>query len=177
MTIFDISSRVLEHMTRARARAKKGQGYGIQLPRDPGQSWTPAAIEYWRLFGDRAGKPTAPIPPPAALRGLVTRSVEIRPAVVLSFEPVDFNVVLDRMNLPAAERFDLIVATNVFVYYDRLEQALAMQNISTILKPGGILLSNDSLPEVSPVPIDRLGQTARRYTDKLGDSVIWYQRQ
>ena len=68
--------------------------------------------------------------------------------MVLSTEPVDLNIVLERMNLPAAERFDLIVATNVFVYYDRLEQALALQNVSTLLKPGGILLSNDELPEI-----------------------------
>ena len=81
------------------------------------------------------------------------------------------------MNLPAAERLDLIVATNVFVYYDRLEQVLALQNVSTLLKPGGFLLSNDDLPEISQVPMRRLGRTNIRYTDKLGDSVVWYQRQ
>ena len=62
---------------------------------------------------------------------------------MLASEPVDLNIVLERMNLPAAERFDLIVATNIFVYYDRFEQTLALQNVSTLLKPGGILLSND----------------------------------
>jgi SAM-dependent methyltransferase len=181
ITVFDISSRVLEHLQRARERAQKGRAYAIQLPREsprePGQSWTPAAIEYWRSFGDHAGKSVAPIRPPAELTGLETRAVEIRPAVVLSCEPVDLNIVLERIHLPAAERFDLIVATNVFVYYDHLEQALALQNVSTLLKPGGILLSNDSLPELSQIPMRRLGETAMRYTDKLGDSVFWYRRQ
>jgi SAM-dependent methyltransferase len=177
ITVFDISSRVLEHLRRARDLAQKGRGYEIQLPRDPRQSWTPAAVEYWRAFGNRAGKSVAPIRPPAALTELETRAVEIRPAVVLASEPVDLNIVLERMNLPEAERFDLIVATNVFVYYDRVEQALALQNVSTLLKPGGILLSNDGLPEIPQVPMRRLGETAMRYTEKLGDTVIWYGRQ
>jgi hypothetical protein len=97
ITVFDISSRVLEHMQRARERAQKGRPYSIQLPRDPQQSWKPEAVEYWRAFGDHAGKSVAPIRPPAELKGLVTRAVEIRPAVVLSSEPVDLNIVLERM--------------------------------------------------------------------------------
>jgi len=177
ITVFDISSRVLDHMQRARERAQKGRTYSIQLPRDPQQSWRPEAVEYWRAFGDHTGKTVAAIRPPAELKGLVSRAVEIRPAVVLASEPVDLNIVLERMNLPAAERFDLIVATNVFVYYDRLEQALALQNVSTLLKPGGILLSNDALPEIPPVPMRPVGQTDVWYTDKLGTSAIWYRKQ
>jgi SAM-dependent methyltransferase len=180
ITVFDISSRVLEHLQRARERAQKGRGYTIQLPRESpreGESWKPAAVEYWRAFGDHAGKSVAPIRPPAALAGLQTRAVEIRPAVVRASEPVDLNIVLERLNLPPAERFDLIVATNVFVYYDGLEQALALQNVSTLLKPGGILLTNDELAEISAVPMRRVGKTAVRYTDTFGDSVFWYRRQ
>ncbi len=177
ITVFDISSRVLEHVERARERAQKGRPYAIQLPRDPAESWKPEAVEYWRAFGDRAGKPVTPIRLPAALAGLQTRAVEIRPAVVLFCQPVDLNIVLERRDLPPAERFDLIVATNVFVYYDRLEQALALQNVSTLLKPGGIFLSNDALPEIPGVPMRREGETAVRYTDKLVDAVVWYRKQ
>jgi len=176
ITVFDISSRVLEHLQRARERAQKGRTYTIQLPRDPQANWKPAAVEYWRTFGDRAGKSVAPIRPPAALAGLQTRAVEIRPAVVLSNEPIDLNIVLERMNLPAAERFDLMVATNVFVYYGPLEQSLALQNVSTLLKPGGILLSNEDLREIVEIPMRRVGETPVRYTERFVDSVIWYRR-
>jgi hypothetical protein len=37
ITVFDISSRVLEHLQRARERAQKGTAYAIQLPRDPSE--------------------------------------------------------------------------------------------------------------------------------------------
>ena len=177
ITVFDISARVLEHIESARERAQKGRGYVIQLPRSSRDAWEPAAVEYWRAFGDHAGKSVAPIRPGAELKELVTRAVEIRPAVVLLSEPVDLNIVLGRMNLAAAERFDLIIATNMFVYYDRLEQALALQNVSTLLKPGGILLSNDDLGEIPQVPMRPLGKTAVRYTDKFGDSMFWYRKE
>jgi SAM-dependent methyltransferase len=176
ISVFDISSRVLEHMQRARERAQKGRGYTIQLPRDPRQSWKPEAVAYWRAFGDRSGKAATPIRPPAELKSLATRAVEIRPAIVLATEPVDLNIVLERVDLPPAERFDLIVATNVFVYYSPLEQALALQNVSTLLKPGGILLSNDKLPGIPEISMRSIGSTDVYYTDRLGTTVFWYQR-
>ena len=73
------------------------------------------------------------------------------PDVVLSCAPVDLNVVVDQLDIPAKERFDLVIATNVFVYYDTLEQALGLRNISTLLKSGGFLLgdrlTDNHLPE------------------------------
>jgi len=174
VTVFDISSRVLEHVERARELGRQGRSYTIQLPRDPQQGWTPAAVDYWRAFGDRSGEDVEPTAPPS---GLDARAVEIRPDVVLASQPVDLNVVLQRLDLPAAERFDLIVATNVFVYYDRLQQALALQNVSTLLKPGGILLTNNQLPEIPQIPMRKLGETAVRYSERLGETVVWYRRE
>lgn len=172
VTVFDISTRVLEHLRLARERAGRGGGYTIQLPYDPRNAWTPAALQYWRAIGDRIGKSVVPIPPP---RGLEARAVEIRPGVVLACEPVDLNIVLGRTASEGG--LDLIVATNVFVYYERWAQALALLNISGMLKPGGMLLTNDALPEIAPIPMRKLGQTAVRYGDKHGESVYWYRRE
>jgi chemotaxis methyl-accepting protein methylase len=58
------------------------------------------------------------------------------------------NVVFEQFDQSATRRFDLIIATNVLLYYDTLEQALALQNISTLLKPAGFLLTNDLLPKL-----------------------------
>lgn len=175
VTVFDISARVLEHLERARARAAAGRGYVIQLVRMPRQGWTPGAVDYWRRFGDQAGQPVAPVAPPAALGRLESRAVEIRPEVVRACEPVNLNIVAERMRLAAGNRFDLIIATNVFVYYNRLEQALGLQNAAAMLKPGGILLTNDPLPELPALPARRAGQTTVRYSDRFGEPVFWYQ--
>ena len=74
--------------------------------------------------------------------------MRIRPEIVRACEPLYLDIVVERLNVPAAERFDLIVGTNIFIYYDSFQQSLALENAGAMLKPGGLLLTNDSLPEV-----------------------------
>jgi len=170
MSIFDISAPVIEHVQRARERAAKGMGYVIQLPRDARLRWPPELIGYWKSLGDQVGTSVEPIAPPRIFQGLETRAVRIRPEVVLGCDPIDLNIVLERLNLPEPDRFDLIIGTNIFVYYDAFEQALALENAGAMLKPGGLLLTNDRLPVVpggsmrlagvTIVPFDSTGANA-----------------
>jgi SAM-dependent methyltransferase len=178
VTAFDISQEVLEHLRRARDRAKRGENYVVQLPRES-WPWAPEAVQYWRSFGSEIGAPVAPIQPPPALTGLETRAVAVRPEVVLSCKPVDLNIVFEEFDRSATGSFDLIIATNVFIYYDAFEQALALRNISTLLKPGGFFLTNDWLPHVSQIPMRSMGYTPVRYGESgdWGDNVFWWQRQ
>jgi hypothetical protein len=71
------------------------------------------------------------------------------------------------------------IATNVFPYYDTFEQALALRNISTLLKPGGFFLTNDWLPNASQTPIRSTGYTLVRHGESAdwGDNIFWWQRQ
>jgi hypothetical protein len=179
--VFDISARVLNHVRRAREQARQGRGYVVQLPRDPSSAWVPAAVEYWQTFGDQIGAAAAPLQPPAQLERLEKRAMQIRPAAVLACDPLDLNIVLQRLErgeMPAAERFDVVIATNVFVYYDALEQALALANVSAMLKPGGFFLSNDELAALPDGSLASAGSTAVRYSEKpaVGDSIHWYRR-
>ena len=178
MTAFDISQEVVEHLRRARERAKRGENYVVQLPRES-WPWAPEAVQYWRSFGSEIGAPVAPIQPPPALTGLETRAVAIRPEVVLSCKPVDLNIVLEESDRSATGPFDLIIATNVLIYYDTFEQALALRNIASLLKPGGFFLTNDWLPQVSQIPMRSMGYTPVRYGESgdWGDNVVWWQRQ
>jgi SAM-dependent methyltransferase len=178
VTVFDISSRVLDHLRRARDRAKAGGSYVVQLPRETRRPWASEAVQYWRSFGNQIGVAVAPIKPPGTLLSLETRAVGVRRDVVLSCAPMDLDVVFDRIEMPADERFDLVVATNIFVYYDTLEQALALQNVSTLLKPGGFLLSNDWLPPLPEVPMRSVGYTFVRYAEgaSAGDNIFWWKR-
>ena len=89
------------------------------------------------------------------------------------------NVVLQRLEQPEPQkRFDAIIATNVLVYYDVFEQSLALANLAAMLRPGGLLLSNDLLHELPTLPMNAIDHTDVGYTDAGdGDRVIWYQRQ
>lgn len=179
MSILDISPRVIEHLQRVREQAAKNIGYVIQLPRDVARQWPARLITYWNALGDHAGTSASPIRPPDIFSGLETRAVRIRPDVVLTCEPVDLDIIVQRLELPPASRFDLIVATNIFVYYDALEQSLAAENVASMLNTGGILLTNDRLPElpassmrlagVTIVPLESPGVNARQ-------AVGWYRK-
>jgi hypothetical protein len=57
------------------------------------------------------------------------------------------NIVLERFSsAEAMSRFDLLVATNVLIYYDSVEQALAVSNMASMLRDGGLLLTNQPVP-------------------------------
>jgi SAM-dependent methyltransferase len=95
---------------------------------------------------------------------------------VASITPQDLNIVVQRVApLPDGERFDLVVATNVLVYYGGFEQALALANVSAMLRPGGIFLTN-YLVHPAP-PLERAaGLVTPVYWDrqKNGDTIFGY---
>ena len=180
LSIFDISSRVINHIRRARELARMNTGYVIQLPRQVADPWPAGLIAYWRSLGDRVGDEVAPIRPPETFQtanggpGLETRAVRIRPDVVLRCQPENLNIVLERIPLAEADRFDLMVGTNVFIYYDALERSLALENAGAMLKHGGLLLTNDRLPDVRGGSMRQAGLTDVQYNR---DAVGWYQKQ
>jgi hypothetical protein len=74
------------------------------------------------------------------------------------------------------EQLDLVVATNVLVYYDVFEQALAVANIASMLRPGGVFLTNTAVLPTPPLKPSasylRVPHTGQRY-----DEMLWYVRE
>jgi SAM-dependent methyltransferase len=179
VSILDISSRVLDHIQSARQRAARNLGYVLQLPRDVGRTWPPHLAAYWQRLGDQIGESVTPIPPPEIFPNLQTRAVRIRPEIVRALEPLDLDIIVERLNLPAAEQFDLIVGTNIFIYYDSFQQSLALENAGAMLKPGGLLLTNDSLPEARGGSMRLAGISVVHYETAGADSPVavgWYRK-
>jgi hypothetical protein len=178
LTTFDVSPRVNDHLRRARRRAQLGQAYILQLPRHSQIPWKPAASHYWQQFGDQIGTPVDPIRAPALAGSLETRAVRIPPAIVSMITPVDLDIVVQHLDVPPQEGFDLIIATNVFVYYGLFEQFLALANTQSMLRPGGFLLSNNSLPLLSSSEMRAVDYLSLLYSDlpEDGDVIAWYQR-
>jgi SAM-dependent methyltransferase len=133
---------------------------------------------YWEQFGSEVGKPVTPIAIPATIGEVKIRALSVRPEFVSRVFPVDTNIVLQRLELPPEDRFDLIIATNIFVYYDNFEQSLALANIERMLKPGGIMLTNNALLELPFFHLRSVGYSTVVYSDRPddGDHVVWYQR-
>jgi hypothetical protein len=177
ITAFDISPRVLDHLDRARTRAAAGEGYVLQLPR-PRQGWAAPFVAYWQRFGEAVAGPADATKPPPTAGHLEVRAVRVRPELVASVRPVDLNVVYQRLDLPAGERFDLVVATNILVYYDTFEQCLALANVARMTAIGGVFLANNSVLELPDSPLRSVGYKTVVFSDSPddGEHVVFYRR-
>ena len=155
---FDISENVNLHIARIRRAAAHGASYTIQLPwngeRPMSNEYRSNFVRYWQKIGDQIGEPAPPIPVPEAVASAQTRAIRVRPDIVLKVRAFDLNVIYQRMAEPGAGGFDLVIATNVFLYYGAFEQSLARANASAMLRPGGFLISNDKLPDREPSKLE-----------------------
>src|SRR5258705_9558966 len=175
--LLDISPRIIDHGTRARARAARNIGYRLNLPLTRSTAWLPEVRTYWQTFGDRIGA-SARAPASKAIADVAQlRAVQARPSAVQRMSVLDLNIVTERLDL---DPFDLVIATNVFIYYDVFEQALAMSNVEAMLKPGAFLLANLSSPDLRSVTIPPVETTTTLYArgpavnENILDFIVWY---
>ena len=104
IVLLDISPRIIDHVTQARARAAKNIGYTLNLPLARSTPWLPEVRAYWQTFGDRIGAP-AQAPASKAIADLAElRAVRARPSAVRRMSVLDVNIVTERLD---GEAFDL----------------------------------------------------------------------
>jgi len=105
------------------------------------RSWDdPEYAEYFNRLGLSVGVPT-PIPGGKSL--VLFRDEVSRVAAG------KLNIITQRYD--PSSQFDLIIITNVLVYFDRTELLLALANIHSMLVPGGYLVHNEPRPEVEQI--------------------------
>ena len=179
----DISAEVNFHVTRAKKNALAGHSYTVQLP------WNTAArqteeyrrsfVQYWQKLGDQIGEPVRPIAVPSAASETQTRAVKVRPGIVGRLTALDMNIVFQRLPMAPEQGFDLVIGTNIFIYYDAFEQSLARANVAAMLKPGGYLLSNDKFPDTVPFGLVRALDTTLLVArdPERSDTMFCYQKQ
>jgi hypothetical protein len=176
---FDVSRRVNQHLEAAGERARAGSAYILHLPRDTMASWNPDLTAYWKRFGDQIGEPVAPLPIPEGVGNLEVRAVRVSAARMPGITPHDLNIVLQRLDgLADEERFDLIVATNLLVYYDVFERSLALVNVAHMLRAGGLFLANNSMPVIVPDSMEAMGSSDSVFSSQINDRdrIHWYRK-
>jgi hypothetical protein len=177
VTTFDISPRVNQHLALIRQRAGTGSPYVLQLPLRKDKAWESGAKAFWEHLGEFVGSPAKPAVVPASVGKLDIRAVRVKPEIVLQVVPIDSNIVWQRQDLAADRRYDLVVATNILVYYDEFQQALALDNLQSMIRDSGFLLTNNGLPEVPTLGMRQIGYSSTAYSSRSanGDHIIWYQ--
>jgi chemotaxis methyl-accepting protein methylase len=91
---------------------------------------------------------------------------------------MNLNVVAPRAELEQGQAFDLVVATNILVYDDRFQQALATASIAWMMSPGGVFLANDALSadHVQSLEFVERHTVAFATSGRNGDNVLAYRR-
>ncbi len=174
----DLNPAVNAHVARLVRDARAGRTYTVQLPRDTTADWPPAAVDYWEHFGEILGTPAKPLAVPEALGGVTLRAVAIAPRYASRVTPLDLNIVAQRVDLEEGKAFDLVIATNILVYYDRFQQALAMASIARMMNAGGIFLANDALSAHHVQSLEFVDRHTVAFATKgpYGDNVLAYRR-
>lgn len=177
----DISPEVNLHIAHARQEAALGHPYIVQLAwntaRPMSDEYREKFTDYWQQLGKKIGSAVVSIPVPNGIGAIRNRAVRIPPAIVRQVIPLDINIVYQR--LAPGPDFDLVIGTNIFIYYGAFEQSLARANIAAMLRPGGFLLSNDKLPDTVPSSLNDVLETpvVSSLEPRIWDVVFCYQRE
>ena len=179
IVLLDISPRIIDHVTQARARAARNIGYTLNLPLPKSTPWLPEVRTYWQTFGDQIG---APVPATAVERrsrswrscgAFVRGATEVRRMSVSNV-----NIVTQRLD---GEPFDLVIATNVFIYYDVLEQALAIVECRSHAEARRVSSGERSQrPDLTSLTIRPVETTTTLYArrpaanENILDFIVWY---
>jgi len=177
VTTLDLSPRVNNHI-RTFATRTSARPYDLQLVRTRDVRWTAAAAGYFDGFGAHVGRAVQAIVPPATAGNLEVRAVRVSPEWLRRIGPVDVDAVYQRLDVEERELCDVVVATNVLLYYDMFEQSLAIANLAHIMRPGAVLLTNTRLDDLPSFPLRRIGETAHAFSNRPGDGeyVFVYQK-
>jgi hypothetical protein len=177
VTTLDLSPRVNSHIRTFAARAST-RPYDLQLVRSRDVRWTAAAAAYFDGFGAHVGRAVPAIVPPATAGHLDVRAVRVSPEWLRRVGPVDFDAVYQRIDMEEREQCDIVVATNVLLYYEVFEQSLAIANLAHIMRSGAVLLTNTRLDDLPSFPLRRIGESAHAFSDRPGDGeyVFVYQK-
>jgi chemotaxis methyl-accepting protein methylase len=104
------------------------------------------------------------------------RALDIRSKTVQIVRPTDMNVVFQQDVISDENKFDLVIGTNVFVYYGGFEQALALRNLAGMMRSGGILLSNNFLQIFPGSLFKEAGRTIAPISNAEAETIFFYRR-
>lgn len=140
VVVADINPRVVAHLRQVR-QAPPSLWLASALADDAAVAVAPDYRDYFAQLGRAIGADA----PASGLR----KVVRVGPASARALAAAEtLDIVTERLAGPG---FDLVIATNIFPYFDDLELALAMTNIASMTAPGGALLHNEGRPVLGEI--------------------------
>lgn len=139
----DINDRVVAFLRDFPGRKNKNLTLISGLANDQNHQLTEEYQAYFRNFGKFIGSESAGNLGDV-LPNHLRKSLQIDAAIAARLSADKLNIITERY-APSPD-YDLVIVTNVFPYFDELQLALALSNISAMMKPGAYLLHNEARP-------------------------------
>jgi len=92
-----------------------------------------------RRWWESAGRKLGP-----SIRGTRAKSIEVKPEWLERVRAARMDLLTERVG----GQYDVIVVTNLLLYFDNRQLGLALANLASMLRPGGVLIHNEARPEV-----------------------------
>jgi hypothetical protein len=140
----DINPRVVEHLRLTHATAPV-----LRLVSGIGESESVVLSEEYREYFARLGTAVGKVDAKTvSVPAHLSKVVSVAPAAARTLDAETLDIVTERLD---PGQFDLAIATNILPYFDDVELALAVGNISSMLATGGVLLHNEMRPAMREV--------------------------
>jgi hypothetical protein len=132
----DINPRVVQHL-RGASRRPPRLTLTSELREGESVTFSPDFRDYFdRLGSVLSGRTT---PRGTLTEGHLRKTITVGAAAAQPLRAETLDIVTERL----AERFDLVIATNILPYFDDRQLALVVSNIAAMLEPGGAFLHNE----------------------------------
>jgi hypothetical protein len=139
----DINPRVVDHL-----RTMHAVPPALALLTGVGDEGPVGLAEGYREYFAALGRSIGRVEEAPPHRGHLHTRLHVSPEAARVLRPVQLDVVTERLTGAA---FDLVVATNVFPYFDDDALTLAVSNIAGMLAPDGLLLHNEVRPALHEI--------------------------
>ena len=139
----DINPRVVGHLRRAAAHPPL-LTLTSELRETADITLTADYRDYFKALGQGIGR----VGQPATASNRLAKTVRVNQAAARALNASTVDIVTERLD---TEPFDVAIATNILPYFDDVQLTLALTNVAAMLRPGGVLLHNESRPLVGEV--------------------------
>jgi hypothetical protein len=136
----DINARVVEYLQGLAHDRPTPLRLLSGVPERGDRAFTSEYRRYFAGLGTSIGRQGSMALPPALGRHLAL-TVHVDPDVAARITAERLDIVTQRYE--PSPLYDLVVVTNVFSYFDPVEQLLALSNIASMLRDGGYLVHNE----------------------------------
>ena len=141
----DISPRVIKHLQNLPTKKKNSLVLLSGIAENQNRKIATDFRKYFQQIGQSIGTESELAIPAPAQKHLAKQLI-IRNEIVQRITAQKLNIITDQIVNEAG--FDLVIVTNVFPYFSEKEMALALANIAAMMKPGALLIHNESRREL-----------------------------